>query len=643
MTSKKYYKFGDIIFITFKTLLMKRILLILTMISISVSAQMSEKLKVVNQKKSIQQEKLIKPSFTSSSKSDPFWSDDFSDPSNWVIEHDATACNLDWEIGVGLSTGGSFGISSIESTTASNGFAMVDSDEYGGEEGGSDVEDSWFTTANPIDLSSAESALLQFETWYRSYNSEQCFVVISTTNDDWPELTPEFDASTNPNVFSVFPNYGSGDQPDSNPELKGINISDIAANESQVWVRFHWTGTWGYAWFIDDVSIIEMPSDEIILNYGYFSMGGSEEYGRTPESQMNDTITLGGEVYNFGANDQSNVTIDASITNSSGTVLAVNTVQDVLENDSTAYIQDLVTNFAPLAVGNYNLSVSVSSDGDNSNGENYANNSYSRSFEITENLYSLDGIGVYDDESLAISVLASNSFTDNEDGLIIMVYYVIREQVRVNGLEVALSNADSYSAGAEIVPFLLTLDAWNADEVFDRMVEGDFITVEDWNLDQGKIWLPFDETVLEPGSYFACVELYSGSGDNHVGILDDETVAQPGYATEIYTPSDQSVYTNGTAAAVRMGIENYVSIEENTIENLVSISPNPSNGVFTLTSNTSDIKTIEVVNILGEVIDFRTVNGTINETFDMTSFSAGMYFVKSSNGTSESTQRIIIK
>ena len=57
----------------------------------------------------------------------------------------------------------------------------------------------------------------------------------------------------------------------------------------------------------------------------------------------------------------------------------------------------------------------------------------------------------------------------------------------------------------------------------------------------------------------------------------------------------------------------------------------------------SDIKTIEVVNILGEVIYSRVVEGTINETFDMISFSAGMYFVKSSNGTTETTQRVIIK
>ena len=69
----------------------------------------------------------------------------------------------------------------------------------------------------------------------------------------------------------------------------------------------------------------------------------------------------------------------------------------------------------------------------------------------------------------------------------------------------------------------------------------------------------------------------------------------------------------------------------------------PSNGIFTVTSNTSDIKTIEIVNILGEVIDIELLMVLLNETFDMTSFSAGMYFVKSSNGTTKSTQRVLIK
>ena len=52
---------------------------------------------------------------------DCLFSDDFSNPSTWVTGYDPTAYDdpnnpLEWEIGTGLETGGSFQISSIEST-----------------------------------------------------------------------------------------------------------------------------------------------------------------------------------------------------------------------------------------------------------------------------------------------------------------------------------------------------------------------------------------------------------------------------------------------------------------------------------------------------------------------------------------------
>ena len=83
---------------------------------------------------------------------DCIFSDDFSNPSTWTTGYDPSACSrvgnwnriINWRI---LSN------STIESTTADNGYAMVDSDEYGGEEGGTETEDSWFTTASPINLS----------------------------------------------------------------------------------------------------------------------------------------------------------------------------------------------------------------------------------------------------------------------------------------------------------------------------------------------------------------------------------------------------------------------------------------------------------------------------------------------------------
>ena len=72
----------------------------------------------------------------------PIWSDDFSDAANWVIAHDPTACSLDWQIG-SYSCAGSYPIADILSTSSSNGWAMVDSDFYGGATGGTEMEDSW--------------------------------------------------------------------------------------------------------------------------------------------------------------------------------------------------------------------------------------------------------------------------------------------------------------------------------------------------------------------------------------------------------------------------------------------------------------------------------------------------------------------
>ena len=142
---------------------------------------------------------------------------------------------------------------------------------------------------------------------------------------------------------------------------------------------------------------------------------------------------------------------------------------------------------------------------------------------------------------------------------------------------------------------------------------------------------------------YSIADAYPASGSD--SIWAEHTVSLNDYA-------GKSIYFTFHHTATdkeRIMLDEFLIVETNDMDinengfDALRISPNPSNGVFTVTSNTSDIKTIEVVNILGEVIDTRAVNGSINETFDMTSFSAGMYFVKSSNGTTESTQRVIIK
>jgi hypothetical protein len=99
----------------------------------------------------------------------------------------------------------------------------------------------------------------------------------------------------------------------------------------------------------------------------------------------------------------------------------------------------------------------------------------------------------------------------------------------------------------------------------------------------------------------------------------------------------------------RLMLDNFLIVETNNMAinetglNGVSIFPNPTNGVFTVTSTEANSYTVEVINVLGEIVSTKTVEGIINESFDISNYNAGLYFVKVVNGTSENVQRVIIK
>ena len=253
----------------------------------------------------------------------------------------------------------------------------------------------------------------------------------------------------------------------------------------------------------------------------------------------------------------------------------------------------------------------------------------------------MDGIGVYDNPSL--SSLGSNSFTDDANGMVLMAMYTIEETTEISGLEIGITTS-SMEDGL-VFPFIIGEDAWLADDPYDRIVENyDGVMVTQYNIDNNLLWAPLETTTLEPGVYFACVELYSDD-INHVRILDDETVAQPNGASTIFLPSDvdQVIYTNGTAFAIRMGADGYLDLEEESAMASFAISPNPSNGIFTVSLEEANNYKIEVTNLLGEVILSKNIDGMMNETFDLSSFSAGVYVVKVRNNSVEQTQRIVIE
>ena len=85
------------------------------------------------------------------SKVVPFWTDDLSDASLWTMVDHANGGTQNWVIGTAAPSGFySDGMGAIASTTASNGFAMYDSDALGTT--AANVQDATLTFNNSIDL-----------------------------------------------------------------------------------------------------------------------------------------------------------------------------------------------------------------------------------------------------------------------------------------------------------------------------------------------------------------------------------------------------------------------------------------------------------------------------------------------------------
>ncbi len=125
------------------------------------------------------------------------------------------------------------------STTAGNGYALLNSDAYGSGY----TQDADLVTPE-FDFSEYQSVNLYFELYFRDYQNESGSVLYSTNGGStWTQLQQWTEETSNPEVFNQ-------------------DVTTQVAGESSVKFKWNYTGTWGYYFFVDDVHItgVEAPS-----------------------------------------------------------------------------------------------------------------------------------------------------------------------------------------------------------------------------------------------------------------------------------------------------------------------------------------------------------------------------------------------
>lgn len=572
------------------------------------------------------------------------WSDEFTTPANWTIANIGTN-DEEWHFSNDPTLGETVtalpaALVPFASATAGNGFLLVNSDGNNTSDNDGTQIITTATTVTPINLTGYPNVLLTYQHSFRWYKDTRGVRVSADNGVTWTEFE-----------MSNFTDYTTPNQNSGNPEITTIDISAIAGNQSQVLVQFYYDDNdiWGWYWAVDDVSIIEKPLNDV-QNIGvYFSGTNNEglEYGRTPVDQLDASYEVGGSIVNFGVNAQTNVNVVADFVSFSSNY-AVGTVAP---GDTIGYNS---TETPSLALGTYNGTYTAVSTEETS-GSNFPNNIGLRSFAVTDNMYSQDGIGVYPPATLVTGAIGSESFSEPVDTYLASMYHLKGVTNLISGFEIGLSA--SSVAGAELQISIMDTSSFFANglavvnDLNGNEAKSGYYTLSASEISAGKIGVAFSQPLSLPaGAYFAVVQVIN-TGSTPIYVLDDQTVAQPSYASMVNTLSDLGVataYTNGNAFAIRLKMGNQASVKE--IEGLtaVSVYPNPatSSTNVAIELNTESIVSVSVTDLSGKVVystDLGSVNGVQNVAINTDSISNGAYLVNINVNGSTSTQKLIVR
>ncbi len=305
-----------------------------------------------------------------------------SDISQWEYRGPSTEPNND------IASRGSCGVSDpISSSTRENGFIIFDSNYWDDEEGpcgslGSGQDPGPHAAdliTAPVDLTNENSLVLTLQQQYKNFN---CATSVQISIDGGDNYITIIENSSQQGFYSGDLNFAS------------VNISSIAANQSDVRFKFHFEGLY-YYWMIDDIVIYKPNENDLFLNdarYTAFDFEQGEtglsklEYSIYPKVMM-EPFQFKGDVLNIGNNTQTEIQFKAELFDESNNSLDVLSSPSETIDPAQSITLETAGYIPPNTAGDYRIDFSVNQD---ETDEDYSNNIFTKSYRVTDHTWGRD-------------------------------------------------------------------------------------------------------------------------------------------------------------------------------------------------------------------------------------------------------------
>ncbi len=593
----------------------------------------------------------------------PFYTEDFADglPDDWtaieVVGNGTSTANWFW---TNTGPNGSFPIGAIQSTTAANGWMIFDSDlNCSGE------QDAWLVSPE-LDLSDKTAVTLQFLTHYRRFN-DKTYLEFSTDNVTWTEVE----------IFGAVTNnqYPSGTNPE-NPFLASLDISQYASGQSSFWFAFRFladpstiqAGTdvgCAYSWQIDDVALLDFdptPATDLKLVDPFYATASYAQ----PKSQIGaDTLLFYAKVDNVGSKAVPNVVLRAEVKDAGGAIIFQDSLEIAsIETGDTTVEMELPNVFIPdqLEEGDYTINYTLYSR--DSIDADPANNSASRGFAVTSNLYSKEnGISTYYggltypyyvgavyktgsnwvDNFKAVNSIFSAAKNSADGPLAGETVNIVLVEVNE---DVTGPNWNSFNTSGDYANNpSLTLRSINEHTFTTSTTSGEEShELVDFETDEIGVDLKENNRYILLAEYDGSVPIFHGYNANLAQLYFPSTI--------VYTSDDDTWYLGGwqgrPAINLRMEIALISTADEKALpDNAFSFYPNPVSDKLNvrLSLEQPTVANVTIADLSGKVIKIDEIVNAYQDSreYNVSNLPSGTYIVRLATKEGTSTKKFVIQ